>query len=101
MGEIKFDFQMVKTQISILEETADKIEQMTSGSYADAMQELRQGWSGEGSRKFQDKGNILQEKMRETGTSIRQAAEALHEAAVKAKYIEARAKEIAENRTVT
>lgn len=99
MGEIKFDFQMAEIQIHTLEEAADRIEQMVSGSYADAIQELRQGWNGEGSRKFQDKGNILQEKMRRTGNSIRQAAEALQEATVKAKYIEERAKEIAENRT--
>lgn len=100
MGEIKFDFQTAINQEKRLAEIAARMGETADGSYADVLQELRQGWQDEGGRKFVDKGLILQEKMHHTGTLIRQAEEALHRASAKAKRIEEKAREIARNRTV-
>lgn len=100
MKEIEFDFQIAKIQIQKLEETANKMEKITFGAYTNAMLELMQGWQSEGSQKIQDKGCALREKMVGTTICIRQAAEALYKATEKAKCIEAKAKEIAEKRTI-
>lgn len=100
MEDIKFDFQTVKNQEKRLAEIAARMGETADSSYADVMQELRQGWQDEDGRRLADKGAILQEKMHRTGILITQAEEALHGASVKAGRIEAKAREIARNRTV-
>lgn len=99
MEEIRFDFQIARQQEQRLDELAGKIEHTVRGSYSDALQELKSAWQSDGSLKFTEKGQILEEKMLKNAALIGQARDALRRAYMKAESIEKKVKEIAENRT--
>lgn len=98
MGQVEFDFQAAKMQEQALEELSSKMERLTDGAYEEFLLQIHESWDGFGADKFLVKAEQMREQLAHTSGKIRQSAELLREAGIKAEQMEKKANEIAKER---
>lgn len=99
MDSITIDYAKALRQAAKLDECADKLKRMSSGDYANAMQQLSAEWRSESASTFFGKGQQLRGNINNTARDLETIAGNIRRAARRIYEADQRAAEIARQRS--
>lgn len=90
-SSIVMDFEAAKRRAKELDEVANDLSRLSRNQFGSTLEDLSRSWTGDNSVKYIGKGRNLQgnmdksvQSLREVATAIRQIAEAVYEAEMRA-----------------
>lgn len=95
---IKMDYARAQAAAAKLDEVADGIKHMMDQEYPDIMGDVRYNWRGDNADQFQNKGEVLRDKMLTVEKNLRETADTIRRIAKNTYDAEMRALEIARAR---
>lgn len=95
---IEFDFQKALTQAERLEEIGQGLNTLADTRLYNILQDVSANWKGENASSYLNKGSVLQNRITNTGTSLKSIAEEIRSMARRIYEAEMRNLEIAEER---
>lgn len=98
MNWIKFDFGKTMNQANQLEEISEDLKRISQSSLPSTMNQMAQGWNGEGAVLFQRKMKMLEKKIYNSAKALEKVSSDIKHSAVATYNAELRAKEIAQTR---
>lgn len=99
MYDINMDFSKANTQASQLETIAKDLETLAKSSLEDCMTAVKTNWTGSSSASYVQKGEKLQESIKQSAKNLRTIAGTIRQIASKTYAAEKAAYELAQKRS--
>jgi len=98
-SQLYMDFTAAKAKASQLEEQASRLEKSVNSEYSNGVNTARGAWKGESADAFRRKADKVAAQTKQAAANMRKIATAIRQAAQTVYNAEMRALEIAEKRT--
>lgn len=98
-ASIEFDFKQAMAQADKLDSVAGELESLSNNKYNTTLQNISNNWTGDNSKKYLVKGNVLKDKILGSADELATIASDIREIARYVYKTEMAALEIAEQRS--